>query len=238
MSAILNVLKYIPASTARKALEKVNPGFKNYFAKSAAYGLDINRAIDFLSDRFQSESQKSHKAHLAQGKANRTLRPDELASKAQIENAEMPLRAAKTAASLVGGALLGREPSDKTQAAKPSTGPVQGPQQFEGLNLQHGPFQKQEGPMGPQQRYGMQHGPFQEGPERQKHGPFEKLSSKIQPSSREEATRQYNAMKKDKNLMNQLKEDFQNRYGEQQTQDPDMQALLQALQQLNQSRGG
>lgn len=65
----------------------------------------------------------------------------------------------------------------------------------------------------------------------------QKLSSQIQPNSREEAVRQYNTMQKDKRLMDQLREDFSNRYGEQ-TNDPDMQALLQALQQLNQARGG
>ena len=184
MSAILGALKYIPASTARKALEKVNPGFKNYFAKSAAYGLDINRAVDYLADRFQSESQKAHKQHLERGEANRTLRPDEMASKSQIENAELPFKAAKTALSFVGGGLLGRE------GEKP---------------------QEEE---------------------------------KERPKSKEQAVMQYNEMQKKKRMVDQLREDFDSRYGpegslsRQQGSDPDMQALLQALQSLKQARGG
>lgn len=234
MAAILNVLKYIPVSTARKALEKVNPGFKNYFAKSAAYGLDINRAMDFLSDRFQSDAQKAHKAHLEQGEANKTLRPDEAASKAQISNAEAPLRGLKTAASFIGGGLLGMEGKEKAPEAPPSD--IQGGEM--------GPFQGQMGPMqgfmgpeeqGPQQG---QMGPLRQGREKpslkqnlmQNLTPMQKEAGVI-PKTREEAIKQYNDIQKRKKEYLKLHEEFGDYYGGQQGQGTGAKSELAALTQ-------
>lgn len=110
LGAIFGALKYVPATVARKALEKVNPKFKNYFSTSVAYGLDANRALDYLSDRFQSDAQRSHKQQLEQGAANNTLRPDEMVSRSQLKNAEMPANVLKSALAFGGaGALTGRE---------------------------------------------------------------------------------------------------------------------------------
>lgn len=105
-SAIFNALKYIPASVGIKALEKYNPKFKNYFAKVAAYGLDTNRALDYLSDRFGGSTGQNYKEELAQGEKQGTLRPDELASKSNLENREIPGKLLRSALSL-GGGLIG-----------------------------------------------------------------------------------------------------------------------------------
>lgn len=211
MAAILNVLKYIPVSTARKALEKVNPGFKNYFAKATAYGLDINHAIDFLSDRFQSDSQKAHKSHLEQGQANNTLRPDEAASKAQIANSEAPLKGLKTAASFIGGGLLGREEEDQ---------PMQ--QNMAKVSPQNQPQQPQNIPQNIQQHL----------------TPMQKQSGVI-PKTQGDAVSQYNEIQKRKKHYQELHQEFGDYYGqpEQQTQsasNPRLERLIQLLQQRKQ----
>lgn len=105
--SILGALKYMPASIARKALEKVNPGFKTYFAKSLAFGVDANHALDYLTDRFESDTQRQRKQHLQQGAANKTLRPDEMVSKSEMSNQALPGKALKTVASFATGGLLG-----------------------------------------------------------------------------------------------------------------------------------
>ena len=107
LGAVMGALKFMPASLARQALEKVNPGFKNYFSKALAYGVDANRALDFLSERFESDAQKEHRNQLDKGAANQTLRPDEMVSRSQMQNADIPGKLLKTGLSAVTGGLLG-----------------------------------------------------------------------------------------------------------------------------------
>lgn len=104
---ILGALKYLPASVARKALEKVSPKFGDYFARAAAFGVDVNRAVDFLSDRFQSDSQKQYKEQLQRGAQNNTLRPDEMLSRSEMRNQALPAKFLKTVGSFATGAVLG-----------------------------------------------------------------------------------------------------------------------------------
>jgi hypothetical protein len=104
--AIFGALKYIPASVGVKALEKLSPMFKNYFSRVAAYGLDTNRALDYLKDRFENEASQDFQSQLNQGEQAGTLRPDEKAAKSQISNAKAPGKIARTIASL-GGGLIG-----------------------------------------------------------------------------------------------------------------------------------
>ena len=92
---------------ARKALEKVNPGFKNYFSRALAYGVDSDRMIGYLTDRFESDAQRDYKSQLERGAANNTLRPDEMVSRSQIGNAERPAKLARAALSTATGAYLG-----------------------------------------------------------------------------------------------------------------------------------
>lgn len=116
-ASIIGALKYLPASIARKALVKVNPKFANYFSKVVAYGLDTNRALDYLSDRFESESQKSYKDQLRSRESQGLLRPDEMVSKGQLEREEMPGKALRSALAFGTGGLLGGFGSDEQQPA-------------------------------------------------------------------------------------------------------------------------
>lgn len=246
MTALLGALKYIPASTARKALEKVNPGFKNYFAKSAAYGLDINHALDYLTDRFQSESQRAHKQHLEQGERNKTLRPDEAASKAQIDNAEIPLRALKSAASFAGGGLLGgqgREQPQQEEQEIPENGPFPpGRAELGKTKGAHGPGagiipQEYFGNMGPleqQQQEAKKQNLFQNPTPMQK-------ESGIIPKTREESINKYNEMQKRKKLFQELQQEFGEYYGQPQGASPKSNLLKmtqEGLSILNQLKNG
>ncbi len=107
MSAIMGAIRHIPASLAQKALSKVDKRFSNYFAKSAAYGIDATRALDYLSERFESDKQREYKDQLEKGAKNNTLRPDEMVSRSEISNSEMPGRALRTAAGFAAGGALG-----------------------------------------------------------------------------------------------------------------------------------
>jgi|GEM_PF-6639310 len=105
-SAIFGVLKYLPASLARKALAKANPGFENYFSKALSYGVDANRALDYLIDKFENSAQKDFKQQQESRAAEGTLRPDEMATRSQVANAAIPGKILKGGASaLLGGAL-------------------------------------------------------------------------------------------------------------------------------------
>jgi hypothetical protein len=110
-SAILGALKYLPASMAQKALVKVNPSFGGYFSKALSYGVDANRALDYLLERFESDSQRDYKRQLEQGAAQGTLRPDEKVSRSEMANAALPAKVLKAGASaLIGGGLgFGKE---------------------------------------------------------------------------------------------------------------------------------
>jgi hypothetical protein len=107
-ASIFGALKYLPATLARKVLTKVNPSFENYFSKAISYGIDANRALDYVIDRFESSAQKDHKNALEKGAANKSLRPDEMVSRSEIGNAELPGKALKGALAFgLGGALAG-----------------------------------------------------------------------------------------------------------------------------------
>lgn len=107
-AAILNVLKLIPASTAVKALSKVDKRFKNYFASAAAYGLDVNRAVDFVSDRFSQDNEEGR----IQKKPAPTL--EEKTALQNIQTSQRIPRNLKTAASFAAGGLLGETPEEAT----------------------------------------------------------------------------------------------------------------------------
>lgn len=118
-TGIFNALKYIPASVGIKYLEKVSPKFKNYFAQVAAFGLDANRAFDYLKDRFENEATSKYKSQLEAGEQRGQLRPDELAAKTQIANSEIPGKILRSAAALGTGFSLGgnrEEPMQEEQA--------------------------------------------------------------------------------------------------------------------------
>ena len=117
-AAILGALKFLPASLARKALSKVNPGFDTFFSRALSYGIDADRAIEYLSDRFQSDAQKSHQNQLDRGAANQTLRPDEAVSRSEMSNAAIPGKILKGAASLAIGGGLGMGGQKKTKEKK------------------------------------------------------------------------------------------------------------------------
>ena len=107
LGSILGIAKHVPATVARKLLGKLNPKFNNYFSKAVSYGLDANSALDYLVDRFTNPTQKTHEQQLEQGEANKTLRPDEMQSKAQMRNQQLPGKIAKSIAGFGIGALLG-----------------------------------------------------------------------------------------------------------------------------------
>lgn len=128
VSAIMGVLGKIPASTARAALGKVDPRFNGYFSKAISYGIDANRAIDYLSERFESDSQKQYKRNLEQGAANKTLRPDEMVSRSEMNNASIPGKIVKTAAASGAGALAGGPVGAASQVAGSLSGKGQAQQ--------------------------------------------------------------------------------------------------------------
>lgn len=125
-TSILGVLKYLPASLARKALVKVNPGFENYFSKALSFGVDANRALDYLIEKFESGASKDFKHQQESRAAEGTLRPDEMATRSQMGNAALPGRILKGgAAALLGGSLgLGGE----GKAQKPQLNEAKQPQ--------------------------------------------------------------------------------------------------------------
>lgn len=114
-NAIFSALKYLPASVARKALVKVDPRFGKYFSKVISYGLDANRALDYLSDRFSNPAQKSTENMLEQRQAQGMLRPDEMLSKSEMGKSKIPGKLLKSAASFATGGLLGGMEGDESE---------------------------------------------------------------------------------------------------------------------------
>jgi hypothetical protein len=107
MNALMGAAKYLPASVLRGALGKYDKRFNQFFSRAAAYGVDVNRAIDYLSDRFDNETQKNYSENLEKGAANQTLRPDEMVSRSQMSNQAIPGKVLKTAGSIALGGMLG-----------------------------------------------------------------------------------------------------------------------------------
>lgn len=106
-AAIFGALKYLPKSVARQSLEKYNPAFKSYFSKALAYGFDAGSAIDYLSDRFETDQQREYQEKLEKGAANNTLRPDEQVSRSTIGNQKGVEKLARNGLAIATGGLLG-----------------------------------------------------------------------------------------------------------------------------------
>src|SRR5271170_3119104 len=127
ITTIMKAARLLPASAALKLLQKYNPKFKNHFANAAAYGYDVNNALDYLNERF--EGDQPFRQQLEQGEANGQLRPDERISKNALENAETPRKIARSAAAIGGGALLGGVPGATAGVAAEAIPQAQQPQQ-------------------------------------------------------------------------------------------------------------
>lgn len=132
LQAVLQGLKYIPASLGMKALSKVNPKFKNFFTEAASYGIDTNRAISYLTDRFSNQNNQQFEQGLAQRGAQGQLRPDEMAAQTDISNSRIPGRIAKGIASF-GGAGLASSFGDSDQQQDQPQDQSQQPQQPGGV---------------------------------------------------------------------------------------------------------
>ena len=113
ISSVMGALKYLPASLARQALAKANPKFNSYFSKALSYGIDADRALSYLTDRFESDSQRDYRQGLEKGAANQTLRPDEMVSRSQMKNQEIPGNALRKVAAIGLGGALGYEPNQE-----------------------------------------------------------------------------------------------------------------------------
>lgn len=108
VSSALNALRYVPASMGIKLLQKADPRFKSYFAKAAAYGVDVNRALEYLSDQYAtSPGERDYKQSLESGAQKGTLRPDQMASRSNLANDAIPGKVLRTGAAIGAGALLG-----------------------------------------------------------------------------------------------------------------------------------
>lgn len=119
VAPILNAAKFLPASLTIKALEKFSPKFKNYFARVAAYGLDTNRALDWVTDRFRNEQGANFEGELESGAQRGTLRPDEMVARQQINQSKIPGKVVRSLASLGGGFLGAQAGQEEEQQAMP-----------------------------------------------------------------------------------------------------------------------
>ena len=143
VSAVMGALKYMPASVARKALEKVSPKFGNFFSRATAYGFDTDRLIEGISDKFKSGSDKDYENQLAKGGANQTLRPDEMASRSAMENRAIPGKIARSGIALAAGGLLGsKEENPKQQSAPQQPSPMSGSAMEQDVQAQEIPQDK------------------------------------------------------------------------------------------------
>ena len=220
ISSVFGALKYVPATVARKALEKVNPGFKNYFSSALSYGIDANRALDYISDRFESSAQRDYKEKLEQGARAETLRPDEKASRSQIKNAEMPGKLLRGAAAIGGAALAGGLPSGIAQAAQSVSN--EQPEHVPGLGQYKGEHEPNIGQMKGENIPGL-------GQMQSEHGPNPL-------SERQLALMKYNQMNKRKKELDKMNTDFESEYG--QKMPPNLAQELQMRQQAQQPKQG
>lgn len=140
LQAVLQGLKYIPASLGVKALSKVNPKFKNFFTEAASYGVDTNRAISYLTDRFSNPNNQQFEQGLAQRGAQGQLRPDEMAAQTDISNSRIPGRALKGIASFAGAGIGGSGSESDQQPDQQAQGQSQQAEQpvgVQGFIAQH-----------------------------------------------------------------------------------------------------
>ena len=110
LDSIMQAAKFLPASVAVKALQKFNPKFKNYFADAAAYGFDVNNALDYLNQRFESQHAEPFENMLEKRTSNGQARPDELIAKKEIQQSKMLGKIGRSAVAFGTGALLGGIP--------------------------------------------------------------------------------------------------------------------------------
>jgi hypothetical protein len=101
--------KLIPTNLAFKGLQKLDPRIGKFLnLAGAAYGTDV--ALDFLRDKFDTESSKATQQNTKSKLGTGQLRPDEEAAYQQIANSKqipnLLMSAGKTAAGIAGGAGL------------------------------------------------------------------------------------------------------------------------------------
>ena len=97
ISRIIPLLnKYIPTALAFKGIQKINPKLQKFASGAIAAGYTTDQVVDYLRNRISGE----HNEEFGQ-------RPEEQASKAQVENSKQLPRALATGATLAGGALGG-----------------------------------------------------------------------------------------------------------------------------------
>lgn len=125
LDSIMQAGRFLPASAFVKILQKFNPKFKNYFTDAAAYGYDVNHALDYLNQRFSSQHAEPFENKLEQRAASGQARPDEMIARKEIQQSKMPGKIARSAAAFGAGALLGGVPG----AAAGATESIPQPQQ-------------------------------------------------------------------------------------------------------------
>lgn len=87
--------KYVPTALAFKGIQKVSPKLKDFATSSIASGYTADQVIGYLRSRVSGERNEEF-----------GQRPEEQASKAQVENSKQLPNALQTGAAL-GGAALG-----------------------------------------------------------------------------------------------------------------------------------
>lgn len=96
LSRIIPLLsKYIPTALAFKGIQKVSPKLKNFATNAVASGYTADQVIGYLRSSVSGERNEEF-----------GQRPEEQASKAQVENSKQLPNALQTGAAL-GGAALG-----------------------------------------------------------------------------------------------------------------------------------
>lgn len=200
LDSIMQAAKFLPASVAVKALQKFNPKFKNYFANAAAYGFDVNNALDYLNQRFESQHSKPFEQRLEQREGSGQARPDEIIAKKEIQQSKMPGKIARSAAAFGAGALLGGIPGAASQAIPQDSQQEERPEHIPGL----GQYKAEHMPgLG---QYKGEHMPGL-GQVKMEHGPKE-------ISAREKSLKRHAEMTKKKKLLDQLQQEFENEYGQ------------------------
>lgn len=101
--------RLLPPALAFKGLQKLDPRIGKFLTVAAgSYGVD--GALDFLRDKFQTESSKAGEQRTRSNLGTGNLRPDEEAVYQQVQNSrQIPnllMNAAKTGAGIAGGAGL------------------------------------------------------------------------------------------------------------------------------------
>lgn len=113
LPAWTKALEYLPATGVLKFLEKKDPRYKNYFASVLANGLDINRALNFVTDKISSRPSQEFKGQLEQRGQQGVLRPDEMVAREQLRSSELPTKIAGSALSFGIPALANMQDSEE-----------------------------------------------------------------------------------------------------------------------------